>query len=108
MSAVADTNRGDFTANPRVLVVTLMAVGIGVVSAFVALALTKLIGFFTNVFYYQRFAIGEFTSPAPGAVHLGVWSAFVAIPRGLLIGETVGSGPDRAIARHHAEALEAI
>ena len=64
MSAVADANRGDFTANPRVLVVTLMAVFIGVASAFVALALTKLIGFFTNVFYYQRFAIGEMTSPA--------------------------------------------
>ncbi len=53
MSAVADANRGDFTANPRVLVVTLMAVFIGVASAFVALALTKLIGFFTNLFYYQ-------------------------------------------------------
>ncbi len=54
MSAVADANRGDFTANPRVLVVTLMAVFIGVASAFVALALTKLIDFFTNLFYYQR------------------------------------------------------
>src|SRR6266550_370133 len=43
MSAVADANRGDFTANPRVLVVTLMAVFIGVASAFVALVLTKLI-----------------------------------------------------------------
>ena len=64
MSAVADAKRGDFTANPRVLVVTLMAVFIGVASAFVALALTKLIGFFTNLFYYQRIAIGDFTSPA--------------------------------------------
>jgi len=43
MCAVADANRGDFTANPRVLVVTLMAVFIGVASAFVALVLTKLI-----------------------------------------------------------------
>src|SRR5881394_2884092 len=58
MSAVVDANRGDFTANPRVLVVTAMAIVIGVASAFVALALTKLIGFFTNLFYYQRIAIG--------------------------------------------------
>src|SRR2546421_12844589 len=86
MSAVADANRGDFTANPRVLVVTLMAVFIGVASAFVALALTKLIGFFTNLFYYQRFSIGEFTSPAPGAIHLGVWSVFIPVIGGLVIG----------------------
>jgi hypothetical protein len=86
MSAVADANRGDFTANPRVLVVTLMAVFIGVASAFVALALTKLSGFFTNLFYYQRIAIGEFTLPAPGAIHLGVWSVFIPVIGGLLIG----------------------
>src|SRR6266568_7271441 len=84
MSAVADANRGDFTANPRVLVVTLMAVFIGVASAFVALALTKLISFFTNLFYYQRIAVGEFTSPA--GHHLGVWSVFIPIVGGLIIG----------------------
>src|SRR5881628_1039050 len=108
MSAVADTNRGDFTANPRVLVVTLMAVGIGVVSAFVALALTKLIGFFTNVFYYQRFAIGEFTSPAPGAVHLGVWSVFIPILGGLIIGMMARYGSEKIRGHGIPEALEAI
>src|SRR5881296_2864837 len=108
MSAVADTNRGDFTANPRVLVVTLMAVCIGVVSAFVALALTKLIGFFTNVFYYQRFAIGEFTSPAPGAVHLGVWSVFIPILGGLIIGMMARYGSEKIRGHGIPEALEAI
>src|SRR5213596_4402369 len=108
MSAVADANRGDFTANPRVLVVTLMAVCIGVVSAFVALALTKLIGFFTNVFYYQRFAIGEFTSPAPGAVHLGVWSVFIPILGGLIIGMMARYGSEKIRGHGIPEALEAI
>src|SRR5881628_1474485 len=108
MSAVADTNRGDFTANPRVLVVTLMAVGIGVVSAFVALALTKLIGFFTNVFYYQRIAIGEFTSPAPGAIHLGVWSVFIPILGGLIIGLMARYGSEKIRGHGIPEALEAI
>src|SRR5436309_4303734 len=108
MSAVADTNRGDFAANPRVLVVTLMAVCIGVVSAFVALALTKLIGFFTNVFYYQRFAIGEFTSPAPGAVHLGVWSVFIPILGGLIIGMMARYGSEKIRGHGIPEALEAI
>src|SRR5437762_2076660 len=106
MSVVADTNRGDFTANPRVLVVTLMAVFIGVASAFVALVLTKLIGFFTNVFYYQRFAIGEMTSPA--GHHLGVWSVFVPIIGGLIIGLMARYGSEKIRGHGIPEALEAI
>jgi CIC family chloride channel protein len=108
MSRVADANRGDFTANPRVLVVTLMAVFIGVASAFVALALTKLIGVFTNLFYYQRFAIGEFTSPAPGAIHLGVWSVFIPILGGLIIGLMARYGSEKIRGHGIPEALEAI
>src|SRR6266576_2728695 len=108
MSVVADTNRGDFTANPRVLVLTLMAVFIGVASAFVALVLTKLIGFFTNLFYYQRFSIGEFTSPAPGAIHLGVWSVFIPVIGGLLIGLMARYGSEKIRGHGIPEALEAI
>src|SRR5712671_5482157 len=107
-SAVADANRGDFTANPRVLVVTVMAVFIGVASAFVALALTKLIGFFTNLFYYQRIAIGEFTSPAPGAIHLGVWSVFIPVIGGLIIGIMARYGSEKIRGHGIPEALEAI
>src|SRR5438270_6458171 len=108
MPAVADANRGDFTANPRVLVVTLMAVFIGVASAFVALALTKLIGFFTNLFYYQRFSIGEFTSPAPGAMHLGVWAVFIPVIGGLIIGLMARYGSEKIRGHGIPEALEAI
>src|SRR5947208_7488348 len=106
MSAVADANRGDFTANPRVLVVTLMAVFIGVASAFVALALTKLISFFTNLFYYQRIAVGEFTSPA--GHHLGVWSVFIPIVGGLIIGLMARYGSEKIRGHGIPEALEAI
>ena len=45
---------GDFTATTRVIPISLLAIGIGVVSTFVAWALLRLIGFFTNVFYYGR------------------------------------------------------
>jgi chloride channel protein, CIC family len=108
MSAEAHTERGDFTANPRVLVVTLMAVFIGVVSAFVALALTKLIGFFTNVFYYHRFAIGDFTSPVEGARHLGVWGVLVPVIGGLIIGLMARYGSEKIRGHGIPEALEAI
>src|SRR5439155_464840 len=106
MSAVADANRGDFTANPRVLVVTLMAVFIGVASAFVALSLTKLISFFTNLFYYQRIAVGEFTSPA--GHHLGVWSVLIPIVGGLIIGLMARYGSEKIRGHGIPEALEAI
>src|SRR2546421_13032093 len=97
MSAVAAARRGDFTANPRVLVVTAMAIVIGAASAFVALALTKLIGFFTNLFYYQRIAIGELTSPADH--HLGVWSVFIPIIGEMVVRFVARFGPEE-IPRH--------
>src|ERR1041384_7897696 len=106
MSAVADANRGDFTAGPRVLVVPLVAVFIGVASAFVALVLTKLIGFFTNLFYYQRLSIGEFTSPA--GHHLGVCSIAIPVIGGLIIGLMARYGSEKSRGPGIPEALEAI
>jgi len=44
---------GDFTTTTRLLPISAVAVGIGVVAAFVALALLRLIGFFTNLFYFS-------------------------------------------------------
>ena len=109
MSAVAaEASRGDFTAKPRVLVLTFMAVLIGIASAFVALALTKLIGFFTNLFYYQRFAFGELTSPVAGAQHLGLWAVFIPIIGGLLIGLMARYGSEKIRGHGIPEALEAI
>ena len=108
MSAVAEPSRGDFTANPRVLVLTFMAVLIGVASAFVALALTKLIGFFTNLFYYHRIAFGDLISPAAGAQHLGIWAVFIPIIGGLLIGLMARYGSEKIRGQGIPEALEAI
>ena len=45
---------GDFTTTTRVLPISALAVGIGVAGAFVAAALLKLIGLFTNLFFFQR------------------------------------------------------
>src|SRR5215470_7319898 len=55
MSRNANLERlGDFTTSPRVIPVSLLAIGIGVVSTLVAGALLRLIGFFTNIFFYGR------------------------------------------------------
>src|SRR5204862_7992606 len=50
MSAVADDNRGDFTANPRVLGVTLKPLIAAVARSFAALAPTTLTASLTNRF----------------------------------------------------------
>jgi len=51
-----DQHLGDFTADMRVVTLTVMAAVIGVVSALVALALVRLIGLVTNLAYFHRFA----------------------------------------------------
>src|SRR5690242_6529112 len=45
---------GDFTTTARVIPLSLLAIGIGVLSTFVAWALLRLIALFTNIFYYGR------------------------------------------------------
>ncbi len=45
---------GDFSATLRVLPISALAIGIGALCAFVALALLRLIGLFTNLFYFGR------------------------------------------------------
>ncbi|HSK46149.1 MAG TPA: chloride channel protein, partial [Candidatus Binatia bacterium] len=73
----------DFTTTWRVLPITGLAIVIGVVSAYVAVALLKLINFFTNVFFFHRLS----TAPAsPGDAHLGVWVIAVPVIGGLLVG----------------------
>jgi hypothetical protein len=54
---------GDFTTTWQVIPITLLATVIGVFSAFVALALLRLIGLFTNLFFFQRFSTA-LVSPA--------------------------------------------
>ena len=52
----------DFTRDKRILLLSLMAVVIGVFSAVVAKALVWLIAVFTNLTFYQRFS-SDFISP---------------------------------------------
>ena len=61
---------GDFTADPRMIWISTIALGVGVICAFVALVLMWAIGFFTNLFFYQQFSL-TFRSPADN--QLGIW-----------------------------------
>src|SRR5437870_770845 len=82
-----------------------MAALIGVISAFVALALLRLIGFFTHLFYYHAID-SRLVSPADN--RLGVWALLVPIVGGLIVGLMARYGSERIRGHGIPEALEAI
>jgi H+/Cl- antiporter ClcA/CBS domain-containing protein len=96
---------GDFTTTARLLPVSAIAIGIGAVAAFVALALLRLIGLFTNLFYFGRWST-ELVSPAGN--HLGMYSVLVPIGGALVIGFMARYGSERIRGHGIPEAIEAI
>src|SRR5438093_4750092 len=100
-----DDRLGDFTADRRILTLTGMAALIGVISASVALALLRLIGFFTHLFYYHVID-SRLVSPADN--RLGVWALLVPIAGGLIVGLMARYGSERIRGHGIPEALEAI
>jgi chloride channel protein, CIC family len=96
---------GDFTATARVIPISLLAIGIGTLSAFVAWALLRLIGFFTNVFYYGR--IGT-ALVSPAGNHLGWYAILVPVSGGLVIGFMAYYGSERIRGHGIPEAIESI
>jgi H+/Cl- antiporter ClcA len=95
----------DFTATPRMIAISLLAIGIGVVSAYVAKGLLLLIGFFTNLFFFQRVSTA-LVSPADNG--LGWWVLIVPIVGGLIIGVMARYGSERIRGHGIPEAIEAI
>jgi H+/Cl- antiporter ClcA/CBS domain-containing protein len=96
---------GDFTTTWRVLPISLLAMGIGVICAFLALALLRLIGLFTHLFYYGEWG-GSLISPA--GTHLGYWSVLVPVAGGLIVGVMARFGSERIRGHGIPEAIEAI
>ena len=96
---------GDFTTTWRVLPITGLALVVGVLSAYVAVVLLKLISFFTNVFFFHRLS----TVPAsPGDTHLGLWVILVPVVGGLVVGLMARFGSDKIRGHGIPEAIEAI
>ena len=99
-----DTLR-DFTTTWRVLPISGLALVIGVVAAYVAVVLLKLISFFTNLFFYQRLST-QFASP--GQHHLGYWVVAVPVIGALIVGVMARFGSDKIRGHGIPEAIEAI
>jgi len=96
---------GDFTTTWRVLPISALAVVIGAVSAYVAVLLLRLIGFFTNLFFYGRVRT-DLVSPA--GHHLGLFVVLLPVAGGAIVGLMARYGSDRIRGHGIPEAIEAI
>ncbi|MBX6341902.1 MAG: chloride channel protein, partial [Thermomicrobiaceae bacterium] len=96
---------GDFTASWRLVVIAGLAIPIGVISAFVALILLRLIGLFTNLFFFQRWGT---SLVSPAGHHLGPLVVLVPVIGGLIIGLMARYGSERIRGHGIPEAIESI
>jgi H+/Cl- antiporter ClcA len=101
----AEDRLADFTRDKRILILSLMAVVIGALSAVVAKILVWLIAVITNLVFYQKYS-SEFQSPANH--HLGAFVILVPIIGGLVIGLMARFGSEKIRGHGIPEALEAI
>ena len=102
---VRNETLGDFTTTRRVLPISALAMVIGLLCAFVALALLRLIGLFTNLFYFGRWSTA-LVSPAGN--HLGIFSVLVPVAGALIIGVMARYGSERIRGHGIPEAIESI
>src|SRR5690349_137263 len=105
MASRHDDRLGDFTASSRIVLLSAMAIIIGVIGSFVAYALVWLIGTVTNLIWYHRDS-SALVSPADST--LGVVGLIVPIVGGLVIGLMARYGSDMIRGHGIPEALEAI
>lgn len=100
-----DGRPGDFVVDARLLLLALLALPVGVLSAFLAKILIGLIALFTNLAFFQRWSL----EPASLENHqLGVWVILVPVIGALIIGIMARYGSDKIRGHGIPEALEAI
>jgi H+/Cl- antiporter ClcA len=99
------TMRGDFSADRRLIQLSAISIGIGVVGALVAVLLLKLIAGFTNLFFYLKLSLAP---RGPAGSPLGLWMIIVPVIGGLIIGLMARYGSEKIRGHGIPEALEAI
>ena len=89
----------------RMLLVCFLAAAIGLVAGIVAFALYKLIGFFTNLFFFHRLS-ADFTSAQHN--HLGWMVIVIPLIGGLIVGVMAKYGTSKIKGHGIPEAMEAV
>ena len=95
----------DFRTDSRMLVLVILAIPIGVVSALVAKALLWVIAELTNLVFFQRF---DSILPPLEHHHLGVWVIAAPVVGAVVIGLLARYGSEKIRGHGIPEALEAI
>ena len=95
----------DFTAESRLVWISVLAIAIGAMCAVVALGLLRMIEGFTNLFYFQELS---FRPRLPAATMLGWLAVLVPVLGGLIIGVMARFGSERIRGHGIPEAMEAI
>jgi hypothetical protein len=85
--------KGDFTAEVRLLWISGLALGIGSLCAVVAWLLQRLIFFFTNLFYYQELSFDRHLRLSERAAELGLLAIIIPVIGGLIIGLIARTAP---------------
>jgi H+/Cl- antiporter ClcA len=95
----------DFRTDKRMLLLALLALPIGAISAVVAKLLLWLIALITNLSFFHRLAT---TNALPQDHHLGYWVIVVPVIGALIIGLMARFGSEKIRGHGIPEALEAI
>lgn len=92
-------------AEYRIVLMSFLAAGIGLMAGIVAYLLYKLIGLFTNLFFFHSFTT---TFRSVGSHHLGVWVIGVPVVGGLIVGIMAKYGSSKIKGHGIPEAMEAV
>jgi chloride channel protein, CIC family len=89
----------------RMVLVSFLGAGIGLIAGGIAFLLYKLIGLLTNISFYGRFAV-DFTSARHN--HLGLWVIPIPVIGGIIVGIMAKYGSSKIKGHGIPEAMEAV
>ena len=89
----------------RMVLVSFLGGGIGLLAGLIAFALYRLIGLFTNIAFYGRF-VADFTSARHN--HLGLWVIPIPVIGGIIVGFMAKYGSSKIKGHGIPEAMEAV
>ena len=108
MSNSASIGSNHFPAQPaqfRIVLVSFLAGAIGLIAGLVAFALYKLIGLFTNLFFFHRWSTAFVGVQSH---YLGAWVIAVPVMGGLIVGVMAKYGTSKIKGHGILEAMEAV
>src|ERR1051326_1223944 len=89
----------------RIVLMSFLAASIGLIAGLVAYILYKLIGLFTNLFFFHQWST---TFRSVGGHHLGAWVILIPVIGGLVVGVMAKYGSEKIKGHGIPEAMEAV